>query len=229
MLDDLVSTADLSGTDGLGRAAQRAPEVAAMIGAIAVLGTVVTFGRDREIYGQGEPADYLYKVLNGTVRTSKILSDGRRQIVSFYLPGDMFGFEIGTDHTFSAESVTHSKVLVVRRSALAALARQDAAVAQQMWKLAGRELARIQAHILLLVKNAQERVVSFLVEMADRRPAGCPIELTMSRQDIADHLGLTIETVSRTLTALDKEGTIRLLTPHSVIMRRRAGLAPLSA
>jgi CRP-like cAMP-binding protein len=189
----------------------------------------MTFAGNREIYGQGEPANYLYKVVSGTVRTSKILTDGRRQIGSFYLPGDVFGLEIGNDRAFSAEAITDSKVLVVRRSELIGLASLDGAIAHQMWKVAARELARIQNHILLLVKNAQERVVSFLLEMADRTPEGRPIELSMPRQDIADYLGLTIETVSRTLTALDRDGAIRLLTAHSVIVHQRSALARMSA
>jgi CRP-like cAMP-binding protein len=197
--------------------------------AMEALGAPTTFASNREIYGQGEPAECLYKVVSGTVRTSKILADGRRQIGSFYLPGDIFGLEIGSDHAFSAEAVTDAKVLAVRRGALIGLASLDGAIAQQMWKLAGRELARIQGHILLLVKNAQERVVSFLLEMADRTPEGHPIELPMSRQDIADHLGLTIETVSRTLRDLEREGAIHLLTPHSVMLRKRSALARLSA
>jgi CRP/FNR family nitrogen fixation transcriptional regulator len=112
---------------------------------------------------------------------------------------------------------------------LIGLASLDGTIAQHMWKLAARELARIQNHILMLVKNAQERVVSFLLEMADRTPEGRPIELSMSRQDIADYLGLTIETVSRTLTALDREGAIHFLTAHSVMVRKRSTLARLSA
>ncbi len=200
-----------------------------LAGTIEVMGTPLTFGADCEIYGQGEPAECLYKVLSGTVRASKVLADGRRQIGSFYLPGDVFGLEIGNDHTFAAEAITDSKVLVVRRSVLVGFASLDGAIAQQMWKLAARELARIQNHILMLVKNAQERVASFLLEMADHTPEGGPIELTMSRQDIADYLGLTIETVSRTLTALEREGAIQLLTTHSVTVRKRSALARLSA
>jgi CRP/FNR family nitrogen fixation transcriptional regulator len=193
------------------------------------MGTSMTFVANREIYGQGEPAEYLYKVVSGTVRTSKILADGRRQIGSFYQPGDVFGLEIGDDHTFSAEAIADAKVLIVRRSALFGLASLDGDITRQIWKLTTRELARTQDHILLLVKNARERVVSFLLEMADRTPEGCPIELPMSRQDIADYLGLTLETVSRMLTALDREGVIHLPTPHCVLVPQRLALARLTA
>ncbi len=192
------------------------------------MGTPMAFAGNREIYGQGEPAEYLYKVANGMVRTSKVLADGRRQIGSFYLAGDVFGLETRNNYTFSAEAITDSKVLVVRRSTLTGLASHDGIAAQQMWKLAALELARVQGHFLLFVKTAQERVVSFLLEMADRTPEGRPIDLSMSRQDIADYLGLTIETVCRTLTALHRARVIHFITAHSVMVRQRSALACMS-
>jgi CRP/FNR family nitrogen fixation transcriptional regulator len=197
--------------------------------AIEMMGAPMTFGRNVEIYGEGEPADYLYKVVSGTVRTSKILADGRRQVGSFYLPGDVFGLEVGDDHAFSAEAITDVKVLVVRRSALIGLASRDGNVARQMWTQAGNELARVQDHILLLVKTAQERVVGFLLEMAERTPDHVTVELPMSRQDIADYLGLTIETVSRTLTMLESVGAIALPTSRCVMLRKRSALVRLDA
>jgi CRP/FNR family nitrogen fixation transcriptional regulator len=200
-----------------------------LAGAFEMMGAPMSFGRNSEIYGEGEPADYVYKVVSGTVRTSKILADGRRQIGSFYLPGDVFGLEVGDDHAFSAEAITESRVLIMRRSALIGLATRDGDVARQMWTLAGHELARVQDHILLLVKTAQERVVGFLLEMADRTPDGVAVELPMSRQDIADYLGLTIETVSRTLTMLESDGAIELPTSRCVMLRKRSALARLNA
>ena len=80
------------------------------------------FDRNVEIYGEDEPADYVYKVVSGAVRTYKVLSDGRRQIGAFYLPGDIFGLEIGDEHSFSAEAIVDSSVLVIKRSAVVALA-----------------------------------------------------------------------------------------------------------
>jgi len=211
------------------RGAHAVPGLPPLAGAIEMMGAPMTFGRNSEIYGEGEPADYLYKVVSGTVRTSKILTDGRRQIGSFYLPGDVFGLEVGDEHAFSAEAITESKVLVVRRNALIGLASRDGDVARQMWTLAGHELARVQDHILLLVKTAQERVVGFLLEMAARMPDANAVELPMSRQDIADYLGLTIETVSRTLTTLESDGSIELPTSRCVMLRKRAALVRLNA
>ena len=224
----LLRTVQNASKQAPGRGSQAVPGAPPLAGAIEMMGAPMTYARNCEIFGEGEPADYLYKLVSGTVRTSKILADGRRQIGSFYMAGDIFGLEVGDDHTFSAEAVTEAKVLVVRRSALLGLAARDGNVGRQLWTLAGRELARVQDHILLLVKTAQERVVCFLLEMARRVPDGSAVELTMSRQDIADYLGLTIETVSRTLTMLENEGAIELPTSRCIVLRKRATLARLN-
>ncbi len=211
-------------------AARRQPPVGSHSSAdpIDMLGASMPFSRNAEIYGENEPADYLYKVVSGTVRTYKILADGRRQIGAFYLPGDVFGLESGEEHSFSAEAVTDAKVLVIKRSTLNSLAARDNEVAQRLWTLTGRELHRLQDHVLALIKTAQERVVGFLLEMAARTPASNQIELPMSRQDLADYLGLTIETVSRTLTHLEHAAAIELPNSRRVVLRNRAALGRLN-
>ncbi len=201
----------------------------AQSGTIELMGALMTFTRNVEIYGENEPADYLYKVLSGTVRTYKVLIDGRRQIGAFHLPGDMFGLEIGDEHAFSAEAITDCKVLVIKRSAVIALAARNNDVARQLWALTARELHRAQEHILLLIKSAQERVAGFLLEMAKRGSGDGTVELPMSRQDIADYLGLTIETVSRTLTLLEKSAAIDVPTSRRIVLRNRTALSHLNA
>jgi CRP/FNR family transcriptional regulator, nitrogen fixation regulation protein len=196
---------------------------------IELMGALVPFARNTEIYGENEPAEYLYKIVSGTVRTYKVLVDGRRQIGGFYLPGDMFGLETGDEHTFSAEAITDCKIIVIRRSAVVALAARDNNVARQMWALTARELQRAQDRILVLIKSAQERVAGFLLEMADRAPGSAAVELPMSRQDIADYLGLTIETVSRTLTQLEKTAAIELPSSRRVLLRNRSALTRLNS
>jgi CRP/FNR family transcriptional regulator, nitrogen fixation regulation protein len=192
-----------------------------------LMGATMVYPRNTEIFGENEPADYLYKVVSGNVRTYKILSDGRRQVGGFYLPGDLFGLEFADEHTLSAEAISDAKVLVVKRSALTALAGHDALVAQQLFNLTGRELRRVQDRILLLVKSAQERVASFLLEMAER-VSGNSIDLPMSRQDIADYLGLTIETVSRTLTSLECAAAIEVPTSRRIVLRNRPALSRMN-
>src|SRR6516165_708058 len=109
---------------------------------IELMGTVMPFTRNAEIYGENEPADYLYKVISGAVRTYKVLVDGRRQIGAFHLPGDVFGFETGDEHTFSAEAITDCRVAVVKRNAVMAVAARDTEVARQMWEITACELRR---------------------------------------------------------------------------------------
>jgi CRP-like cAMP-binding protein len=119
-------------------------------------------------------------------------------------------------------------VLVVKRSAVTALAARDGAVARELFDLSSRELRRMQNRVLLLIKSAQERVASFLLEMAERAAAGNVVELPMSRQDIADYLGLTIETVSRTLTCLESAAAIEVPTSRRIVLRNRSALNRLN-
>jgi CRP-like cAMP-binding protein len=166
--------------------------------------------------------------VSGAVRTYQVLADGRRQIGAFYMPGDVFGLEIGDTHMSSAEAISDAKVLVVKRTAIVSLADRDAEVARELWKVTCAELRRAQDHILALIKTAEERVVGFLLEMASRVSGGNQFELPMSRQDIADYLGLTIETVSRTLTHLESTAAIELPSSRRVVLRNRVTLGRLN-
>ncbi len=191
-------------------------------------GAVVSYPRNAEVFGEDEAAEYIYKVVSGGVRTYKILDDGRRQVGAFHLPGDIFGLEDSVRHALSAEAMTGAKVLVVKRSAINALVSRDASIAQELFVLTSRQLRRMQQRVLLLAKSAQERVASFLVEMAERSPASNIIELPMSRQDIADYLGLTIETVSRTLTCLQCAAVIELPAARRIVLRDRLALSQMN-
>jgi CRP/FNR family transcriptional regulator, nitrogen fixation regulation protein len=197
--------------------------------AMEASGIEMRFASNEEIFGEGEPGEYVYKVTKGAVRTYKILCDGRRQIGGFYLQGDIFGLEIGKEHQFSAEAINNVTVLVVGRSAIISLAERDCDAARELWSFTGRELNRAQEHLLLLVKSAQQRVASFLLEMSTRLQATDAIELPMSRQDIADYLGLTIETVSRTMTQLASEHTIGLQSSRRIVLRNSGVLRQLNA
>ena len=197
---------------------------------INLMGATVPYNRNAEIYGENEPADYVYRVVAGAVRTYKVLADGRRQVGAFYLPGDVFGLESADTHMFSAEAVGDTKILVIKRSALMSLAARENEVARELWSITGQELRRVQDHIVLLIKTAKERVVGFLLEMAERIPSSSGhIELPMSRQDIADYLGLTIETVSRTLSDLENDASIQLASARSIVLRDRRALGQLNA
>ncbi|RAI43060.1 helix-turn-helix domain-containing protein [Rhodoplanes roseus] len=193
------------------------------------LGVRIGYARNAEIFGEGEPTAYVYKVISGAARTYKVLDDGRRQISSFYLPGEVFGLEATANHHSSAEAVTRSLLMVVKRSALMTLAGGDPRTAHMLWALTARELQQVRTHMLVLIRSAQERVACFLMEMAERMGGVDAFELPMSRQDIADYLGLTIETISRTLTQLEGTGAIGVPTCRRIVLRDRAALKRLHA
>src|SRR6516165_3366266 len=197
-------------------------------GSLALIGAPMRFTRNAEVYGEDEPAEYLYQVISGGVRTYRMLDDGRRQVLAFYLPGDIFGVEAGDVHLSSAEAISESQVLVAKRSSVLARAEREKQFSRQLWDLMVRELQHVQQHSFVLIKSAEERIAGFLLEMAGRS-SGASIELPMSRQDIADYLGLTIETVSRTFTQFVQSGLISLETSRRIQFRNRAALNRLNA
>lgn len=201
-------TVQTTSTSGLGHAVPAAP--------LSQLATPMLYARNTEIYGEGEQAEYIYQVISGAVRAYKILDDGRRQIGAFYLPGDTFGLEVGQKHRMSAEAISSCTVSAIKRSSLLREAARDNDVALSLLHITASELQRAEKHVLLLVRTAQERVASFLLEMADRAAGTGTVDLPMSRQDIADYLGLTIETVSRTLTSLEAQAAIALPSSRKV-------------
>jgi CRP/FNR family nitrogen fixation transcriptional regulator len=174
-------------------------------------GPVTAYARDQEVFGQGEPALNVYRVLSGAVRCFQLLSDGRRQISDFYLPGDVFGVEAGAEHRVSAEAMGETLLVVARRSTLMDGREATPERANAMWRLAIGQLQRSNDHALTLGRrSAVERVASLLVDLADRLDVDETVNLPMTRQDMADYLGLTIETVSRTLTQMQATGLIRV-------------------
>ncbi len=137
----------------------------------------------------------------------------------------MYGLPACADYRLSAEAVTDCKVTALRRSQLAERAVQDGSTAHKLWALTLHHLKRSEEHMLLLGrKSASERLAWFLMDMAERIPAQNIVELPMSRQDIADYLGLTIETVSRTMTQLAGSGLIDLLSCRRIVLRNVAAL-----
>ena len=192
---------------------------------IAAPGFVMGFARNEEIFGEEEPADFVYRLVSGVVRATRMLSDGRRQVAGFYFPGDVFGLETGDIHGTCAEAITECQVALIRRSVLERSAERDIAAARELWSITAQALDRMQAHMLLLGRRgAVERIAVFLLEM-EVRTAGCGVvDLPMSRIDIADYLGITFETVSRGLTQLERDGIIALPSSRHIELRDRRGL-----
>ncbi|MEZ5994614.1 MAG: helix-turn-helix domain-containing protein [Hyphomonadaceae bacterium] len=197
---------------------------------LVLQGTRLTFGRNEEIFGQGECADYVYRVVSGAVRSIRYGSDGRRQILAFHMPGDVFGLEPGAAYSLSAEAVGDAEVAAIRRSLLDAAASESATAAKALIALAQRQLHDVQEHALVLGrKGAGERVAAFLLQLTDRTAPRAEIELPMSRADIADYLALTIETVSRAFTQMERDHTIALPSSRRVVVRDRGALEVLEA
>ena len=209
-----------------------------LVGELSTLSPVQIFlseykyRRGAEIFGESEPADYVYQVAEGAVRSYKLLSDGRRQIGAFHLVGDIFGLENGPAHRFTAEAIVDTIVRLVKRISLEQVAEADALVARDLLSMTTSNLQHAENHMLLLGrKTSLERVAAFLLEM-DRRlsPAGV-MALPMYRRDIADYLGLTLETVSRALSCLHEKGIIDFVgqTQRQIVLRNRSGLAKLDS
>jgi|SRR6185312_4516681 len=187
-------------------------------------GFVMRFERNEEIFAEEEEADFVYKVVSGVVRDVRVLSDGRRQIGAFHLPGEVFGFEDSGAHRHTAEAVVDCEIALVRRAAVERLVDADTGAARSLWSLTARDLSQLQDHMLLLArKSAVERVAAFLIRMS-ARAGDEAFDLPMSRNDIADHLGLTIETVSRTFTQLERRGAISLPSARRVVLHERIAL-----
>ncbi|TFV80411.1 cyclic nucleotide-binding domain-containing protein [Bradyrhizobium frederickii] len=190
-----------------------------------------TYRRGTEVFGEGEEADYVYQIVSGAIRTYKMLSDGRRQINLFHLAGDMFGLENGTSHRFTAEAVTHANVRITSRSSLLdTIAHQEQGQASLL-SLVTRNLQHAENHMLLLGrKTALEKLAAFLLEMDERLAHPNVISLPMNRRDIADYLGLTLETVSRAFSILRDDKMLRFdgQTQRQLVLLDRGGLAQLA-
>jgi CRP/FNR family nitrogen fixation transcriptional regulator len=173
-------------------------------------GRTLRIQRGGEVYADGDKADQLYKVLSGTVRTCRLLPDGRRMIAQFALPGELFGLDGVGHHRFFAEAVTDVVLVAIPRRELNEWVEREPTVAQSWQAYTLEKLAAAQDRFILLGRRtAAERVAAFLLDLAERDQVQAgSIELPMSRYDIADYLGLTAETVSRVLTTLRKKRII---------------------
>jgi len=188
------------------------------------------YSRGTEIFGEAEPAEYVYQVIDGSVRSYKLLSDGRRQINAFHLAGDIFGLENGGTHRFTAEAIVETTVRLMKRASLAHVAETDALVARDLLTMTASSLRHAEDHMLLLGrKTSLERVAAFLLEMDPRLTAAGIMALPMCRRDIADYLGLTLETVSRALSILHEQGILGFIgqTQRQIVLLDRPKLAAL--
>jgi CRP/FNR family transcriptional regulator, anaerobic regulatory protein len=200
---------------------------------LAHLGRHVHFGAGETVFAQEEMTTSFYNLLDGIMRLYKLLPDGRRQIIGFVLPGDFLGLAASSHHNFSADAIGPVALCQFSKSAFARFSNDRPDLLRRINELAVRELSQAQDHMVLLGRrSAEEKVATFLITWRDRlvrvNGPSQTVSLPMSRQDIADYLGLTIETVSRTFTRLDRDGVIEIM-PGSVCLKDRARAEALAA
>jgi CRP/FNR family nitrogen fixation transcriptional regulator len=207
-----------------GVAAARSGQLDELV-ALEQLGSRRSFARDEEIYVEGGRTDCWFKVVSGTVRICKLMADGRRHIAEFFYAGDFFGLDGENERVFAAEAVSDVIVMRFNRAATERLIDERPELARRMCNMTLRNLAHAQTRLLLLGRmTASERVASFLFELVERRDPHSALDVPMSRNDIADYLGLTIETVCRVLSAMKRDGLIAIPSPHRIEIRDRDAL-----
>jgi CRP/FNR family nitrogen fixation transcriptional regulator len=184
----------------------------------------IRYRRDQTIVCEGDSADYIFVVIEGIVRSCRTFKNGARSIAAFYLPGELFGWA-DLKYQLSAEAAANAMVLYLKRSALLSVAAQDSRIASFLLAATTNELRRTQEHALLISRGAKCRLATFLLDLSSRLETTKYLDLPMSHQDIADHLGLTIETVSRTITELQRSGLIARISPRTLVLLNRPSLS----
>ena len=181
----------------------------------------VRFYRDQVIALDEDVDKYLLFVVTGVVRTCKIGKSGTRSVVDFYLPGDFFDAKL----SLSIEAATDTELLFIKRKGLLSLAARDARIANILLRATTNELARAQEHVLLMNKSAKCRTATFLTDLWVRLGKAQYLDVPMAYQDIADYLGITIETLSRSITDLEREGLIsRVSSQRRLLLQNHFGL-----
>lgn len=205
--------------------APRLPATPDAIDLLEQFGSTVAIQRDHEIHGQGDTAEYCWRILSGCVRTVKLMEDGRRQVAEFLFAGDLLGLDDLGTHDFGAEAVTDVTLRRYPRRMVEALADSHAALARRLRSMALTNLRNAHERMVMLGrKTAVEKVASFVLEMERRAtaPGRKVVEVPMSRTDVADHLGLTVETVCRILAHLKREGAVVLHRTGVEVLDRAA-------
>lgn len=199
--------------------------------ALQQVGTKVRFSRNETIFNDGDEANNCYKVISGAVRLCKHMTDGRRQIADFLLAGDFFGFMQFGNYKFTAEAVGDVVLMCYPQRQVERLSNAMPNLRGRLLVLLSQRLLGMQDHLVMLGRQtAKERVASFLLHIAERSDAeeGLAFDLPMSRQDIADYLGLTIETVCRMLSEMKRERIIAIPSLSEVVLNDMDALQALA-
>ena len=190
-----------------------------------------TLVRGQSVYSEGDSTDQVFELVSGTVRIAKLTPGGRRHILDFIVPGEVFGLIEHAEHTTDAECVGDVVVVSYSRGQLDKLAASDPVVRRRLLQAVSDSLLTAQQQQMILgCQDAREKLATFFLRLADRTQlkAGNRLELPMGRQDIADHLGLTIETVCRTIRAMHRAGVLTVPNVHEMILSNIAALRTLA-
>lgn len=182
------------------------------------------------VFYEADPSTYLFNVVQGSLRLSKLLPDGRRQVTGFLFPGDFLGLSVGGVYSYTAEALTAASLCRFERASLTRMLDRFPKLEHQLLSLASNELAQAQDHLMVLGrKTATERIATVLLRLSERigkkRDAGCALDLPMTRSDLADYTGLTTETVSRTISHMKKQGVVDTAGVRGLTIPRVEALA----
>jgi len=194
-------------------------------------GVIVRFSRNETIYSKGDDARHSYKVIEGAVRLSRIFADGRRQIVNFLLPDETFGIELADIYSATAEAVGEVVALRCPRLCIAQLTEGDPDISHKRLAMFSKTLEAAERHVAMLGhQSAKERVANFFMALEAQRTDGDQrtLDLPLSRQDIADYLGLTIETTCRALSELKRLNIVTAPSRRRIVIRDLAGLKAIA-
>ncbi|MGI9419059.1 MAG: Crp/Fnr family transcriptional regulator [Geminicoccaceae bacterium] len=192
------------------------------------LGVTLGMPAGKTIVIEGDPIRHYFRIVSGSVRLYKSVVDGRRQIIDFLGPNDCFGLIGLSNHAYSVEAISDVVMIRYSKRCLEDTIEDQPGLSNQLFRLACAELDQAQQRMLLLGrKSAEERLASFLIDLAERQETTC-LHIAMSRQDIADYLGLTIETVSRLFSRFKRIGLIDLPDRHAVILQDSVRLSNLA-
>jgi len=201
-----------------------------MTAALQSIGTVLKIKRNTAVFNEGDPARCVYKVISGAVRTCRVLMDGRRQIADFFLPGDFFGLDWQAQHGFTAEAIADAVVVSYPRAQLEQIAESKPTVQKLLMSMLCKGLNATQNHVVMLGRQtASERLAWFLLRLMERSDDNPELDLPMSRLDIADYLGLTIETVSRGISQFKRMQFIAVSGAHQVTLKNVEALEALAS
>lgn len=185
------------------------------------------------LFDEGEPATHVYNLTAGCLKLYKLLPDGRRQVTGFLFAGDFVGLANSEDYIYSAEAVSDVALCSFEKHKIDKLMNAHLSLEKRLLGMARFELAEAQEQILMLGrKTAKERIASFILMLSERAQrrgeVENPVEFPMNRNDIGDYLGLTTETVSRTMTRLRKSGAISLDSDRSIVINERDNLVDIA-